>query len=63
MAIQSDGSYGIPKGLIFSFPVELKDGKYNIVKDLPINEYYAKLIEKTKNELLDERKAVEHLLK
>jgi len=38
MAVPSDGSYGIPKGLIYSFPVTIKDGKYSIVKDLPINE-------------------------
>jgi len=31
MAIPSDGSYGVPKGLIFSYPVECKDGKYKIV--------------------------------
>lgn len=31
MAIPSDGSYGVPKGLIFSFPVSVKNGKYSIV--------------------------------
>jgi malate/lactate dehydrogenase len=31
MAIESDGSYGVPKGLIFSFPVTVKNGKYSIV--------------------------------
>lgn len=31
MAIPSDGSYGVPKGLIFSFPVAVKNGKYSIV--------------------------------
>jgi len=40
MAVHTDGSYGIPKGLIFSFPVTTSNGKYSIVKDVPINGYY-----------------------
>lgn len=63
MAIESDGSYGVPKGLIFSFPVTVKNGKYSIVKDLPINPFYQGLLDKTIKELVDERNAVEHLLK
>jgi malate/lactate dehydrogenase len=33
MAVESDGSYGIPKGLICSFPLTIENGKYTIVKD------------------------------
>jgi len=40
MAVESDGSYGVPKGLIFSYPVEVSNGKYTIVKNLPINPFY-----------------------
>lgn len=63
MAIESDGSYGVPKGLIFSFPVTVKNGEYTIVKDLPISPFYQTLIDKTIKELSDERNAIDHLLK
>lgn len=63
MAVQSDGSYGIPKGLICSFPVIVENGKYRIVKDQPINSFLQGLIDKTVKELVDERSAIEHLLK
>jgi malate/lactate dehydrogenase len=63
MAIQSDGSYGIPKGLVCSFPVIVENGKYRIIKDQPIDSFYQSLIDKTVKELTDEREAIEHLLK
>lgn len=40
MAVLSDGSYGVPKDIIFSFPVVVENGKYRIVKDQPINQFY-----------------------
>jgi len=40
MAVHSDGSYGIPKGLVYSFPVTCENGKYSIVKGLEITDYY-----------------------
>jgi malate/lactate dehydrogenase len=40
MAVESDGSYGVPKGLVFSFPVETKNGEYTIVKNQPVNEFW-----------------------
>ena len=63
-AIPSDGnSYGVPAGLIFSFPVRsLGDGKYEIVKGLPISDYGKKKIEETTKELLAEREVVKDLL-
>lgn len=63
MGIPSDGSYGVPKGLVFSFPVTTKNGKYSIVQGLKISEYSQKKIDITTKELLDERACVESLLK
>ena len=63
-AVPSDGnSYGVPAGLIFSFPTRsLGDGKYEIVKDLPLSDYSKKKIEATTKELLAEREVVKELL-
>jgi len=63
MAIPSDGSYGIEKGLIFSYPVVCEGGKYKIVQGLKISPESQKRLDVTKEELLSERKAVEDLLK
>lgn len=63
MGIPSDGSYGVPKGLVFSFPVTIKNGKYSIVQGLKISEYSQKKIDITTKELLEERACVESLLK
>lgn len=61
----SDGkTYGIPEGLIFSFPVTTKNGKYELVKGLNVDdEDSVARIKKTVDELVGERQAVEHLLK
>jgi len=60
----SDGNtYGVPSGLIYSFPVVTKNGQWDIVKDIKISEYYQSKLDITTKELLDERKAVEDLLK
>jgi malate dehydrogenase len=40
MAVHSDGSYGVPEGLVYSFPVTCENGKYNIVQGLEITDYY-----------------------
>lgn len=63
MGVPSDGSYNVPKGLIFSFPVTTKNGKYQIVQGLKVNEYSQKKIDITTKELLEERDCVENLLK
>lgn len=39
MAVPSDGSYGVPKGLVFSFPVVIENGKWSIVKDLQWDDF------------------------
>ena len=62
MAIHSDGSYGIEKGLIYSFPVTCANGEYTIVQSLDINTFSHELMQKTEKELMEERDAVAHLL-
>ena len=62
MAIPSDGSYGISEGIIFSYPVICKDGKYSIAQDLDIDEYSLESIKASEQELLEEREAIKHLL-
>ncbi|GAA2440615.1 malate dehydrogenase [Streptomyces mauvecolor] len=61
MGIPSDGSYGVPEGLISSFPVTVKDGKYSIVQGLDINEFSRKRIDASVKELTEERDAVREL--
>jgi malate dehydrogenase len=58
MSIPSDGSYGVDEGLISSFPVTCKDGSYQIVQDLEINDFSRSRIEATVNELKEERDSV-----
>ncbi len=62
MGVASDGSYNIPEGVIYGFPVTCKNGQYEIVKNLSINEYSQKKMINTYNELLEEREAIKHLL-
>ncbi|ORB67600.1 malate dehydrogenase [Mycolicibacterium tusciae] len=61
MAVLSDGSYGVPEGLISSFPVTTKDGNWSIVQGLEIDEFSRARIDKSTAELADERKAVTDL--
>ncbi|WP_342317091.1 malate dehydrogenase [Lysobacter sp. FW306-1B-D06B] len=62
MGIPSDGSYGIPKDVMFGFAVTTKDGEYTMVKDLPVDDFSQKAIDKTLAELEEERAGVSHLL-
>jgi malate dehydrogenase len=62
MGIPSDGSYGIPEGVIFGFPVTTENGRYTLVRDLPIDDFSQKAIDKTLAELEGERSGVSHLL-
>jgi len=57
-AVSSNGEYGVDKGLFFSYPVVFSDRKWSIVKDLPIDEYSAKMLDETLKELRGERDAV-----
>ncbi|WHM37063.1 malate dehydrogenase [Streptomyces sp. BPTC-684] len=61
MGIPSDGSYGVPEGLISSFPVTVKDGKYEIVQGLEINAFSRARIDASVKELTEERDAVRAL--
>ncbi|MFA1549036.1 malate dehydrogenase [Actinomadura chokoriensis] len=61
MAVVSDGSYGVPEGLISSFPVTTKDGKWEIVQGLDINDFSRARIDASVNELSEERDAVRKL--
>lgn len=62
MGIYSDGSYGITKGLIYSFPVTCNNGDWEIVQGLEIDAFSQARMEATEQELSEERDAVKHLL-
>ena len=62
MAISSDGSYGIEEGLIYSFPVTCDNGRYQIVRDLPISDFSRQKMDATERELTEERDAVKDLV-
>jgi malate dehydrogenase len=62
MGIPSDGSYDIEPGIMFSYPVTCKDGKYEIVQGLEISEFSRSRMDITENELRQERAAIAHLL-
>ncbi|MEY2590275.1 MAG: malate dehydrogenase [Acidimicrobiaceae bacterium] len=61
MAIPSDGSYGVPEGLLSGFPCTCKDGKYSIVQGLEHNDFAKARIAASVKELADERDAVKEL--
>ncbi|WP_027847841.1 malate dehydrogenase [Marinospirillum minutulum] len=62
MGIPSDGSYGIPEGTMFGFPVTCANGEYEIVQGLEIDEFSQKCINVTLDELEQEKQGVAHLL-
>jgi malate dehydrogenase len=62
MGVYSDGSYGIEKGLIYSFPVVCKGGDWKIVQGREINDFSRERMQATEQELREERDAVAHLL-
>ena len=61
MAVPSDGSYGLPEGIICGFPVRTAGGAYTIVEGLEIDEFSRARIDASAAELVDERNAVEEL--
>ncbi|MEU9203023.1 malate dehydrogenase [Streptomyces sp. NPDC048332] len=61
MGIPSDGSYGVPEGIISSFPVTTENGTYKIVQGLDINEFSRARIDASVKELTEERDAVREL--
>ena len=62
MGIPSDGSYGIPEGVIFGYPVTCADGRYRIVQGLDLSDFSRTRVKATHAELLEERGAVTALL-
>ncbi len=61
MAVVSDGSYGVPEGLISSFPVRCADGKWEIIQGLDIDDFSRERIDASVGELAEERDAVKGL--
>ncbi len=62
MGLPSDGSYGIPEGIIYGFPVTCADSRYQIVKGLEIDAFSREKMNATLMELQEERDGVKHLL-
>ena len=62
MGIPSDGHYGIPKDVMFGFPVTCEAGTYHLVEGLPVDAFSQQCIDKTLKELLDEQAGVAHLV-
>jgi len=62
MAVASDGSYGIPEGVMYSYPVTCKGGRYSIVQGLAVDEFSRGRMDATHKELLEERDGVKDLI-
>jgi malate dehydrogenase len=62
MAVPSTGAYGSPEGVIFSYPVTVKDGVYQIVEGLELTDFDREMIARTGAELVEERDAVADIL-
>jgi len=62
MAVPSDGSYGVAEGIVYSFPVRCKDGRWEIVQGLDISDFSRERMKLTEAELLEERDGVKDLL-
>ena len=62
MGVPSDGSYDIPKGIVFGFPCECKGGSFKIIQGLEIDAYSREKINLTLKELTDEAEAVKDML-
>ncbi len=63
MGVPSDGSYGIPEGLMYSFPMTIENGEYKVVQGLEIDEFSRARMLATQKELEEERDAVQDLFK
>ena len=62
MGVPSNGEYGIPKDVMFGYPVTCAGGEYKLVESLPIDAFSQECINKTLAELLEEQDGVKHLL-
>jgi malate dehydrogenase len=62
MGIPADGSYGIPEGVIYGYPVTCKGGRYEIVKGIEVSDFSRGRMQATLKELHEERDSIKHLL-
>src|SRR5699024_3731740 len=62
MGVPSDGSYGIPEGIIYGVPVITENGRYTRIQDLDIDAFSRERMDFTLQELLEERDGIQHLL-
>jgi malate dehydrogenase len=62
MVVPSDGSYGIPEGLMYSFPVTIGGGRHEIVQGLAVDDFSREKMDTTRAELEGERDAVKELI-
>jgi malate dehydrogenase len=62
MGIPSDGSYDIPKEVMYGFPVTCENGEYKIVQGLEVDAFSRERMSFTLNELTEEQEGVKHLL-
>jgi len=62
MAVASDGSYGVPEGLMSGFPVTCADGAFKVVQGLTMNAFAQSMLDRTVKELVEERAAVQSVL-
>lgn len=62
VAVESDGSYGIPEGLMFGFPVRSNGSDWEIVQGIELNEFAKEKVDATLKELLEEKEAVKGLI-
>ncbi|MBX3726942.1 MAG: malate dehydrogenase [Xanthomonadales bacterium] len=62
MGVPSDGSYGIPEGVMYGVPVTCEGGRYTRIADLPIDEFSRSMMDRTLAELEEERAGVAHLI-
>ena len=63
MAVPSDGSYGIKPGVVYGYPCTTKNGQYEIVQGLKVDDFSRGRMDATEKELREERAAIEDLLR
>ena len=62
MGVLSDGSYGVAKDIIYSFPCRCSNGRWDIIKDLALNDFSKEKMKDSERELLEEKEAIRELL-
>ena len=62
MGVLSDGSYGVAKDIIYSFPCRCSNGRWDIIQDLALNDFSKEKMKDSERELLEEKEAIRELL-